>query len=232
MRERAVEFLKSKLGDPKLVEIMTPPHPVFSARPIIVDPQYSILDAIQRDNVTLVTSGIETINAAGVLDRDGVQHDVDVIVYATGFHATEYLYPMKITGRGGRSLESYWADGGARAYRCCMAPGFPNMWWIYGPNSNGALTVPTFHEMVMFYALQCMEKLIVEKKRAIDVKEEAYWRFAEEVDEANRRKVWSDPRAQNYYWTKFKRSAVMNPFSGVHMWRLLREVEFGDLQLS
>jgi 4-hydroxyacetophenone monooxygenase len=100
------------------------------------------------------------------------------------------------------------------------------------PNSNGALTVASFHEMVTLYALQCLEKLIVEKKRSVDVKEEAYWRFAEAVDEANRRKVWSDPRAHNYYWTKHNRSAVMNPFSGTHMWRLLREVEFGDLVLS
>jgi 4-hydroxyacetophenone monooxygenase len=232
MRERAVDFLKSKLADPKLVEIMTPGHPVFSARPIIVDPQYSILDAIQRDNVTLVTSGIERINATGIVDKDGAQHDVDVIVYATGFHATEYLYPMKIIGRDARSIEDYWAQGGARAYRCCMVPGFPNLWSIYGPNTNGALTVPTFHEMVMLYAMQCMQKLIVENKRAIDVKEEAYWRFAEVMDEANSRKVWADPRAHNYYWTKFNRSAVMNPFSGVQMWRLLRDVDFEDLEVS
>jgi 4-hydroxyacetophenone monooxygenase len=232
MRERAMEFLTSKLGDSNLVEVMTPPHPYFSARPIIVDPEYSILDAIQRDNVTLVTGGIDRVNATGIRDQEGVQHDVDVIVYATGFHATEYLYPMQIIGRGGRSIEDYWADGGARAYRCCMVPGFPNMWSIYGPNSNGALTVASFHEMVTLYALQCIEKLIVEKKRSADVTEEAYWRFAEEVDEANRRKVWSDPRAHNYYWTKHNRSAVMNPFSGTHMWRLLRHVEFGDLAFS
>ena len=231
-RERAMEFLKSKLGQSNLVEVMTPPHPYFSARPIIVDPEYSILDAIQRDNVTLVTGGIDRVNATGIRDKEGVQHDVDVIVYATGFHATEYLFPMKIIGRGGRSIEDYWAEGGARAYRCCMVPGFPNMWSIYGPNSNGALTVPTFHEMVTLYALQCMETLIVEKKRSVDVTEAAYWRFAEAMDEANRRKVWSDPRAQNYYWTKHNRSAVMNPFSGTHMWGLLREVDFGDLELA
>jgi len=231
-RERAMDFVKSKLGNSNLVEVMTPPHPFFSARPILVDPEYSILDAIQRDNVTLVTGGIDRVNAAGVMDKEGVQHDVDVIVYATGFHATEYLYPMKITGRDGRTIEDYWAEGGARAYRCCMVPGFPNMWSIYGPNSNGALIVAAFHEMVTLYALQCIEKLIVENKRAADVTEEAYWRFAEEVDEANRRKVWSDPRAHNYYWTQHNRSAVMNPFSGTHMWHLLKEVEFDDLNLS
>lgn len=237
MRERAVDFLKSKLGnarlgDTSLVEIMTPAHPVFSARPIVVDPQYNILDAIQRDNVTLVTRGIARINATGILDSDGAQHDVDVIVYATGFHATEYLYPMQIIGRNGRSLEDYWAEGGARAYRCCMVPGFPNLWSIYGPNTNGALTVPSFHEMVMLYAMQGLQALIAGNRRAIEVREEAYWRFAEEVDAGNARKVWSDPRAHNYYWTKFNRSAVMNPFSGVHMWNLLRDVDFQDLELS
>lgn len=231
-RERAMEFLKSKLGNSNLVEVMTPPHPYFSARPIIVDPEYSILDAIQRDNVTLVTGGIDRVNATGIRDKEGVQHDVDVIVYATGFHATEYLYPMKIIGRGGRSIEEYWAEGGARAYRCCMVPGFPNLWSIYGPNSNGALTVATFHEMVTLYALKCIEKLVIEDKRAVDVTEEAYWRFAEQMDKANRRMVWSDPRAQNYYWTQHNRSAVMNPFSGTHMWSLLKEVEFADLNVS
>ena len=75
----------------------------------------------------------------GIEAKDGTQHDVDVIVYATGFHATEYLFPMKITGRGGKTIEELWAEDGARAYRGCMMPGFPNLWSIYGPNTNGAL---------------------------------------------------------------------------------------------
>ena len=105
----------------------------------MVDRDYCVLDAIQRDNVTLVTDGIRRINETGIETIDGTRHDVDVIVYATGFHASDYLFPMKVTGRGGRTLHGFWTKGGARAHRFCMVPGFPNLWSVYGPNTNGGL---------------------------------------------------------------------------------------------
>ncbi len=108
-----------------------------------------------------------------------------MIVYATGFHATEYLYPMTITGRGGQTIEDLWAKDGARAYLGCMMPGFPNLWSIYGPNTNGGLTVAAFHEMIAHYALQCMETLILGNGDAMEVRPEAYWRYNHMVDERN-----------------------------------------------
>jgi 4-hydroxyacetophenone monooxygenase len=197
----------------------------------VVDPEYSVLDAIQRDNVTLVTSGIKRINRAGIEAQDGAQHDADIIVYATGFHATEYLFPMTITGRNGRTTDELWTDGGARAFAGCMMPGFPNLWSLYGPNTNGSLSVPTFHEMVTLYAMQCMERLILDNKRAVEVKEEAYWRYNRVVDERNSRRVWSDPRAHNYWWTKHGRSATQSPFTASEMWNLLRHPDVADLEI-
>jgi 4-hydroxyacetophenone monooxygenase len=231
-RDASIAFMASKLNDPELVDLLTPDHPPFSARPIMVDPEYSVLDAFLRDNVTLVRDGIAAINRDGIVDTKGVQHDVDAIVYATGFHATEYLFPMTITGRGGKTIDDLWAKDGARAYLGCMMPGFPNLWSVYGPNTNGALAVASFHEMVGFYAMKCMERLILEGERAIDVKEDAYWRYNNMLDEQNRKKVWSDPRAQNYYWTKHNRSAVMNPLTGPQMWRYLSKPDFGDFTIS
>ena len=132
-REGCVAFLERKLGDPALVAAMTPPHPIWSARAVVVDPDYCVLDALLRDNVTLVTAGIERIEPRGIVAMDGTLHEADVIVYATGFHATEYLYPMTITGRGGQTLEDLWAKDGARAYLGCMMPGFPNLWYDLRP---------------------------------------------------------------------------------------------------
>jgi 4-hydroxyacetophenone monooxygenase len=230
-RDACIAFLKKKLKDPNLVAAMTPDHPVWSARPVIVDPEYSVLDAIQRDNVTLVTSGIKRINRTGIAAADGSQHDVDAIVFATGFHATEYLFPMTVTGRNGVTTNALWAKDGARAFLGCMIPGFPNLWSLYGPNTNGALAASGFHEMVMLYAMQCMERLILENKRAITVTEDAYWRYNNRLDEGNRRKVWSDPRAHNYYWTQYGRSAVQNPLTAPQMWHLLRKPDFADLDI-
>jgi 4-hydroxyacetophenone monooxygenase len=231
-RDTCIAFLEKKIADPKLREIMTPKHPVWSARAIVVDTEYSILDAIQRDNVDLLTSGIERINATGIVDKDGVQHDVDVIVYATGFLAHDYLFPMKITGRDGITLDKLWDEEGARGYLGAMLPGFPNLWTIYGPNTNGGLPVATFHEMITWYALQCMERLILDGKKSIDVKEEAYWRYNKLVDERNRTKVWADPRAQSYYWTHKGRTATQNPFGAPEMWHFLRKPDLDDMKID
>ena len=231
LRDRSVEFLQKKL-DPELAETMTPRHPVWSARPVLVDADDSILDALGRDNVTLVTEGIARIDETGIVTPGGERHDADVIVYATGFKANDYLFPMKITGRNGLTLEQLWADGGARAYLGCMMPGFPNLWSIYGPNTNGGLQVAAYHELTMLYALQCIEKLVLEDRESIEVREEPYWRYNRLVDERNAKKVWSDPRGQNYYWTaKHGRTAGMNPFSGTENWQFMRYPDFADLEI-
>jgi 4-hydroxyacetophenone monooxygenase len=229
-RERSIEFLKSKLADPKLVEIMTPSHPVWSARPVVVDPERNILDALQRDNVTLVCSGVRRITRSGIEAHDGSRHDVDVIIFATGFLANDFLYPMAITGRNGRTIEDLWAADGARAYLGCMMPGFPNLWSLYGPNTNGGLPVAQFHEMTTLYAMRCIEELILGDKASIEVKEEAYWRYNRLVDELNAKKVWADPRAHNYWWTKYGRTASQIPFTGYEVREFLLRPDFADLE--
>lgn len=228
-RDASIAFLERKLGDPALVAAMTPAHPVWSARAVVVDSEYSVLDALMRDNVALVTKGIERIEARGVVDKDGVLHEADVIVYATGFRPTEFLYPMNITGVGGRTIDQLWAKDGARAYLGCMMPGFPNLWSIYGPNTNGGLNVASFHEKIALYALQCMETLVLGNANAMDVREDAFWRYNRLVDERNLGKAWSDPRARNYYWSEHGRSATMNPFYTVEMSGFLRKPDVADL---
>ena len=102
-------------------------------------------------------------------------HEVDVIVYATGFHATEYLYPMTITGRGGQTLEELWAEGwGSRLPRLHDA----GLSRISGRSTartpTAASPSATFHEMVAHYALQCMETLVLGNGSAMEVRPDAY----------------------------------------------------------
>jgi len=231
-RDNCIAFLKEKLGDDEdLIETMTPEHPVLSARPVIVDSEYSILDTIQRDNVTLVVDGIRGVTEAGVETENGEVREVDAIVYATGFKATEYLFPMSITGRDGMTVEKLWSQTGAQGYVGAMIPGCPNLWTLYGPNSNGGLLVPAFQEMETYYALKCIERLVLDGKKSIDVKEDAYRQYNEMIDERNQCMAWSDPRAQNYYWTRFGRSATQNPLTPLEMWNFLREPNFAHLDV-
>ena len=102
IREQRIAFIRRKLASrPELVEKMIPVAPPFSSRPILVDANYSIYDALLRDDVTLVTDRIERITAKGIEVEGGTEHAVDVIVYATGFKANDFLWPMEIRGRGG-----------------------------------------------------------------------------------------------------------------------------------
>lgn len=231
IRNAAVELLEQKLGDPELVSAMLPPHPLLSARPVNVDVEYSILDALGRPNVELVTSGIRRITETGIEDVDGNLHEVDVIAFATGFHANDYLFPMRVAGREGVTVEDLWRESGARAYRGSMVPGFPNLWMMYGPNTNGGVLPAGLHELTGLFALQCMERLLLDEKCEVEVTEEAYEEYNREVDEGNRRKVWSDPRADSYFFiNSYGRSAVNTPFWPGQIWKLLREPEYADLR--
>jgi 4-hydroxyacetophenone monooxygenase len=232
LRDSVITFMKSRIADPELLALMTPPHPPLSARPVQVDPSYSILDAVQRDNCTLVTSGIRRITETGIEDNDGNHHAVDIIVYATGFRPNDYLYPMTITGKGGRTVTDLWSKDGGRAYLGCMMPGFPNLWVGLGPNTNGFLHLAGFHELTTLYAMTCLERAMSEGRRAVEVKEEPYWRYNRLMDEVNSNKVWADPRAHTYYWTQYGRSVVMNPIESPAMWRFLREPDWADLVVA
>ncbi|WP_406270114.1 NAD(P)/FAD-dependent oxidoreductase [Nocardia sp. NBC_00881] len=92
--------------------------------------------ALTQPNVTVETTAIEAITPTGIRTADGVQHEVDVIIYGTGFKGTEFLAPMNIYGLGGRKLSDVWGDMGARAYLGLSVPYFPNLFMMYGPNTN------------------------------------------------------------------------------------------------
>jgi len=120
-----------RVADPVLREKLTPDFEPMCRRLVVSSNFY---DAIQRDDVTLVTDGIERIEPAGVRTTDGVLHRCDVLVLATGFDAHAYLRPIAVTGPDGRTLDETWADG-PRAYRTVTVPGFPNFFLFMGPNS-------------------------------------------------------------------------------------------------
>ncbi|GAA3227964.1 flavin-containing monooxygenase [Dactylosporangium siamense] len=114
---------------------------------------------LRRPDVELVTADIERITTAGIRTVDGESHECDVIVYGTGFAATEFLAPVRITGRDGRALHDEWQHG-AYAHLGMAVPGFPNMFMMYGPNTNtGNTSVVYFHEAQARYIVQAVRLL-------------------------------------------------------------------------
>ena len=225
VRDRCIDFIGRKLASkPELIEKMIPHSPPMASRPIRIDSDDSIFDALVRDDLTLVSDPIERITPAGIM-AGGVERAFDVIVLATGFKANEYLWPMEVRGRGGRHVEQLWAKDGARAYLGAMLPGFPNLFMSYGPNTNnfGGFQVIDLLEIVTRFALQCIAGLIVDDKKTVDVTIDAYWCYNDELDREEKKLVYMDPRARNYYQNGAGRSTVNSPIDIRRMWRWLRD---------
>lgn len=121
----------SRVRDPELRAKLTPKDEPLCKR-LVVSPRY--YDAVQQPTVNVITDGIERIEPAGVRTADGVLHELDLLVLATGFDAHAYVKPMDLVGPGGRTVDEAWAEG-VRAYKTVGIAGFPNLFFMLGPHS-------------------------------------------------------------------------------------------------
>ena len=143
---------------------------------------------LRRPDVGLVTADIERVTARGIRTADGEHHECDVIVYGTGFAATEFLTPVRITGRDGRALADEWRAG-AYAHLGIAVPGFPNMFLMYGPNTNtGNTSVVYFHEAQARYIVQAVRLLAA--RSPVEVRAEVAAAFDAEMQRRLGASVW------------------------------------------
>ncbi|MGO3327227.1 flavin-containing monooxygenase [Gordonia sp. (in: high G+C Gram-positive bacteria)] len=129
---RYLRGLEKKIADPELRRKVTPTDPMGCKRILMSNDYYQ---ALVHSHVDVVTDGIDHIVPEGIVTVDGELHEVDAIVLGTGFAATEFLAPMTVTGLGGVDLNDEWRDG-AQAYLGMSVAGFPNLFVLYGPNTN------------------------------------------------------------------------------------------------
>lgn len=235
VRDARIAYIQQKFASrPEMIDRMIPPHPPFSARPLLVDADYNIYDALLREDVTLVSGGIERVTERGVVSQ-GEEYPVDVIVYATGFKANELLWPMEVTGVGGRTVEQFWETDGARAYVAgSMMPGFPNLFMLYGPNTNPAAGggIVNHEEMVTRFAIEWIQALITEGRGSVEVTSQAFARYNQTLDEREAGKTYTDPRAQNFFMNQHLRSSVMCPFAPSELWNWLKHADRSDFTVK
>lgn len=190
----ALRHLQAKVKDPVLRAKLTPDYPVGCKRILFANTYYP---AITQPHVELVTDAITQITPTGVVTADGTSHEVDVIIYATGFDAQEFLESIDITGVGGRKLATQWADG-ARAYLGIYVPGFPNLLLSYGPNTNlGGGSIIYMLEAQARHMRQALDRLRAGSYRTIEVLEHVEEEYDQEVQERLGRSVWS--HCDNWY---------------------------------
>ena len=189
--------------------------------------------ALKRPNVELITDPIAAIEPAGVRLESGRLVEADVLIYATGFSASEFLMPMRVTGEGGCDLHDEWA-GDARAYLGMTVPGFPNFFMIYGPNTNIVVngSIVFFSEASVNYILGCLKLLIEGGGTALAPKREVHDAFNLRVDAANAKMAWGVPGVSSWYKAKSGRVAQNWPFALVDYWSATRAPDPAEFELS
>ncbi|WP_336213315.1 flavin-containing monooxygenase [Nonomuraea sp. LPB2021202275-12-8] len=194
LKKRALNHLHDQVKDPRLRARLTPDYPPGCKR-VVIDS--SFYPALCRPNVDVVTEKIVRITPKGVKTAES-PHEVDTIIYATGFRSTEFLSPMRVTGRGGRDLAEQWA-GGAEAYLGISAPNFPNLFMLYGPNTNlGHNSIVFMIECQVNHIMACMPYL--SQGMRLEVRPEVMAAWRDQLDAAMARMVWGDG-CQSWYKT-------------------------------
>ena len=166
-------YINRKFADrPDLRAAVTPTYPYPGKRPVLASTFYS---ALKKPNVELVPREVTSVSRTGIVDADGAERAVDVVVMATGFHAADYLSRLRVVGRGGWTLEEHWA-GEPRAYLGITVAGFPNVFMLYGPGTNAGELVMTLESQAE-YAVRAVKRMIRARVSAIEVRPafEAWW---------------------------------------------------------
>jgi 4-hydroxyacetophenone monooxygenase len=231
LRQLLTAYLDEEFADrPDLREKVLPTYPPGAKRLLRDNGVWA--DALKRENVELITDAIREITPTGVVTADGVAHDVDVIIYGTGFQASKFLTPMTVTGRDGVDLHEHW-KGDARAYLGVTVPGFPNLFCLYGPNTNIVIngSIVYFSECGVRYVLGCLGLLLAGGHRALDVRKDVHDEFNQRVDAENALMAWGWSDVNSWYKNEHGHVAQNWPFTLLEYWQRTLAPDPDDYQL-
>jgi len=211
-RDWLIDHMREQLdGDEEMLARITPDFPPYGKRMLRDGGWFRTL---KRDNVELVTGPIREITETGLIDDNGVFHEVDMIVLATGFHAKAPLYPMNIVGANG-SIRDHWGEDNPRAHLGITVPEFPNLFLIYGPNTNGGHGGSALFtaESQIRYIMLALRELIERGAAWMEVREEPYLEYNRQVDAEHAQLVWTHGGVNNWYKNRQGRVVTNLPWT-------------------
>lgn len=203
-----IRHLNKSVKDPELRKKLTPNF-ILGCKRILLSNEY--YPALEKPNVSVITEHIREINKTGVLTQDGVQHDVDAIVLATGFQAAEGVSRFDVKGKGGLNLNEAWRDG-AEAYLGTSIAGFPNMFLVVGPNTGlGHSSMLLMIEAQVGYIMQCLKLMREKNAKSADVKKEVEKKYNEQLQSELAKTVWQSGKCMSWYQTKNGKNVTLWP---------------------
>ena len=226
-------YLRKEVDDPEMRDKLTPRYAVGCKRPGFHN---TYLSTFNRDNVRLVTEPIDKITGSGVATEDGENHDVDVLILATGFKVmdTDDMPTYPVTGPGGRSWSRYWDDHRLQAYEGVSVPGFPNFFTVFGPYGYVGSSYFALIEAQTHHIVRCLRRAHRRNASRVEVTQEANDRyFAEMMRKRHRQIFWQDTcRLANSYYFDKNGDVPLRPASTVEAYWRSRRFPLNDYIFS
>lgn len=207
LEELGRAHLRLQVKDPILREQLKPRYRLGCKRPMMSNTYYR---AFTQDNVALTTAGIEKFTARGIVTKDGLTHEVDTVIFGTGYRYAKSQGVDRIVGRDGVSLGDVWRPS-PHAYKGATVAGFPNLFMLLGPNSIGINSAIFSLEAQMAYALAAIRELDRRGAARIEVRPEALAAYREEIDAMNEDTVWTAGGCSSYYLDDSGRQFALYP---------------------
>jgi len=211
VRQFLINYITDQVGGRQdLIDKLIPDYAPMVRRPVVDNGWYK---ALTRENAELITQDIVRVTENGIETSDGEFREVDIIITATGFEIVKYLWPAEYIGRRGVNLHERWAAQDPRAYVGMMVPDFPNLFMLYGPNSqpiSGGVALPAWYQMWASFVAQCLMTMIQEDVGTVEVTHEAFVKYNEALDEkaASLLMLTDTSSSKNYYLSESGRMQV------------------------
>ncbi|VEG52121.1 FAD dependent oxidoreductase [Mycolicibacterium aurum] len=218
--------LRQQVKDPWMRRQLTPDFTPGCKRMLISSDYYP---ALQRDNCKLIDWPIATLSPVGIRTSDGVEHHLDAIVFATGYDVHLSGPPFPVTGLGGRSLQQEWS-GHAEAYKSASAHGYPNLFFMTGPNSGpGHNSLLVYVEGQIDYAVAGITTILNQNLRYLDVRADVQRRYNERIQQRLTKTTWMSG-CNSWYLTADGFNASMYPGFATQYLRQMREFALHDYE--
>lgn len=229
LEKLAESHMRKQISDPALLEKVTPDYALGCKRLLPSNRWYR---ALTEPNVELVTAGISEVRDRSIVDGEGVERDVDAIIFGTGFHITDPPFAEQIHGRDGRLLSDVW-EGSPRAYLGTSIPGFPNLFVLLGANTGlGHGSMVHMIESQVEHLLAAMGAMDESGAATIEVKWDVYTAFNRDVDERMQTTVWNTGGCASFYFDETGRNSAQWPDFTWRFRRLAARVDTDAYELG
>lgn len=224
LREILVGYISAQVdGRQDLIDKLVPDYPPMTRRPVVDNNWYA---SLTRNNVELVTTPIARMTDTAIVTSDGEARETELVIAAVGFQTEKYIWPTQYFGLGGVTLEDVWTAQGAQAHLGMTVPGFPNMFMLYGPNSQPVASgagLPVWFEVWTGYIAECIVGMLEKGRASMVIRKDAFDEYNEQLHEEANKLIYLMPNSameKNYYVNEFGRLQMNAPWNGEKYYEL------------